>query len=76
VCDYAHLEVPGNATQAYVVRAKVGCSAVEDVRGVELVPAHHKAGFHFGTLGQDTSSSWDLDAEVAEQPCVTTVKIF
>ena len=34
-----HLEVPGDATQAHVVAAKVGRGAVEDVRSIELVPA-------------------------------------
>lgn len=40
-----HLEVPGNATQAHVVAAKVGRSAVEDVRRVELVPAAQQKRF-------------------------------
>lgn len=35
-----HLEEPGNAAQAHVVRAKVCCGAVKDVSRVELEPAH------------------------------------
>ncbi len=36
----AHLEVPCDATQAHIVRAKVGGGAVKDVDSVVLESAH------------------------------------